>query len=148
MRSYDPPMLRCPSDDSFGPVLGPGTACASFDFTLLFEEAFFTTIPCAIILLLIALSFSSIWRRPPVVEWPLMGSVKTVLTPQKSYIWLLLLTHQLPAPLLDHRSPSDKPARTLGISYYGPYSVHSGVKRASRSINLCSGRILHVRALT
>ncbi|KAI2469971.1 P-loop containing nucleoside triphosphate hydrolase protein [Annulohypoxylon bovei var. microspora] len=42
-------MLRCPQDNSFGPVLTPSTECANFfDFTLLFEDLILSIVPCCI----------------------------------------------------------------------------------------------------
>ncbi len=77
-------MLRCANDDSFGPTLGPGSACAAFDFTVLFEELFLIIIPCTIALLLIPFRLSSLWRRPRLIEWSLVRGEKLVLNPPGS----------------------------------------------------------------
>ncbi|KAH8881646.1 P-loop containing nucleoside triphosphate hydrolase protein [Thozetella sp. PMI_491] len=74
-------MLRCSDDDSFGPVLGPGSECASFDFTLLFEEAFFTIVPCVVLFIVALPAIWSSWRKSRVVEWRLLRAIKLALYP-------------------------------------------------------------------
>jgi ATP-binding cassette, subfamily C (CFTR/MRP), member 1 len=72
-------MLRCSGDDSFGPALGPDfTGCYNFDFTLLFEDAIFSTAPCALVLPLAALRLHALLRRPASVHWAFLGALKLV----------------------------------------------------------------------
>lgn len=59
-------MDRCPDDNAFGPVLETGS-CYSFDFTLLFEESFFSIAPCAIVLPLTAARLRQLWSRPVLI---------------------------------------------------------------------------------
>lgn len=46
----------------FGPRIDPG--CRSFDFTLLFEDAFFSLLPAALFLVLIPPRLRVLWRVP------------------------------------------------------------------------------------
>ncbi|KAL6828791.1 P-loop containing nucleoside triphosphate hydrolase protein [Trichoderma sp. SZMC 28015] len=56
--------MQCPtgSDDSFGPRVN--VACRPFDFTLLFEDAFFMALPAAVMVLVLPLQFRKLWRMP------------------------------------------------------------------------------------
>ncbi|OJJ45854.1 hypothetical protein ASPZODRAFT_98811 [Penicilliopsis zonata CBS 506.65] len=54
--------MSCPSDNSFGPRVDPD--CRSFDFTLLFEDAFFALAPAALFLLLVPSRLQRLWRAP------------------------------------------------------------------------------------
>lgn len=60
--------MHCPpgSDDHFGPRVD--TACRPFDFTLLFEDAFFIALPAALMLLLLPLRLRQLWRMRIVTE--------------------------------------------------------------------------------
>lgn len=56
--------MKCPagSDDSFGPRVNVG--CRPFDFTLLFEDAFFIALPSVAMLLMLPIQFPKLWRMP------------------------------------------------------------------------------------
>ncbi|KAJ5626822.1 ATP-binding cassette transporter [Penicillium herquei] len=56
--------MACPqnSDNKFGPRIDPN--CRSFDFTLLFEDAWFSLLPAALFLLLIPPRLHVLWRAP------------------------------------------------------------------------------------
>ncbi|KAJ5949963.1 ATP-binding cassette transporter [Penicillium verhagenii] len=56
--------MACPrsSDMRFGPRIDP--SCRSFDFTLLFEDAFFSLLPAALFLVLIPPRLRVLWRVP------------------------------------------------------------------------------------
>ncbi|KAK0715388.1 P-loop containing nucleoside triphosphate hydrolase protein [Lasiosphaeris hirsuta] len=71
---------RCAGDGTFGPALGhgPSTPCYEFDFTLVFEDSIFSIAPCAIVLLLAASRLHQLWRRPVLVNWPLIRTSKWV----------------------------------------------------------------------
>ncbi|PTB72853.1 P-loop containing nucleoside triphosphate hydrolase protein [Trichoderma longibrachiatum ATCC 18648] len=55
--------MGCPpgSDWSFGPQVDPG--CRPFDFTLLFEDIFFVTLPAALLLILAPIQIWSLFRQ-------------------------------------------------------------------------------------
>lgn len=71
-------MIRCPDDDSFGPVLGPGSTCEAFDFTLLFEEAFLSIVPCVSFSIIALFHLSRIWKTEIHVQWRLGLTLKLV----------------------------------------------------------------------
>lgn len=71
-------MLRCSGDDSFGPVLGPGSACYNFDFTLFFEELIFSLIPSALVVIAAISRGVAVWGRPLSVKWPAGKALKHV----------------------------------------------------------------------
>ena len=50
-------------DNSFGPQVD--ITCRPFDFTLLFEDAIFSAMPAALMLLLVPLRLLAVWREPP-----------------------------------------------------------------------------------
>ena len=56
--------MGCPlnADDQFGPRVD--LACRPFDFTLLFEDAFFAALPAALFLLLLPLRLRSLYNTP------------------------------------------------------------------------------------
>lgn len=56
--------MQCPagSDDCFGPRVN--VACRPFDFTLLFEDAFFIALPAAAMVLVLPLQLHNLWRMP------------------------------------------------------------------------------------
>lgn len=56
--------MQCPagSDDSLGPRVN--VACRPFDFTLLFEDAFFIALPAAVMVLILPVQFRKLWRMP------------------------------------------------------------------------------------
>ncbi|KAL7941244.1 P-loop containing nucleoside triphosphate hydrolase protein [Trichoderma barbatum] len=56
--------MQCPagSDDSFGPRVN--VVCRPFDFTLLFEDAFFIALPAAAMVLILPLQLHKLWRMP------------------------------------------------------------------------------------
>ncbi len=74
-------VVRCPGDDGFGPALDDDPSCYSFDFTLVFEDYFFSIAPCGIALLLAAWRFYILAKRRDVVHWPVVRAVKLVSAP-------------------------------------------------------------------
>lgn len=64
------------SDNSFGPTVYLQACRDGFDFTLLFEESFFTVVPGALLLCATPLRLWSICRRPDAVKWPLLRFIK------------------------------------------------------------------------
>lgn len=79
----------CPinADDQFGPRVD--IACRAFDFTLLFEDAFFVTLPAALFLLLIPL------RLPFLHNTPVKSTTYRLATWKLALITLLLTSHLL-----------------------------------------------------
>ena len=69
----------CPlnGDDHFGPRVD--IACRPFDFTLLFEDAFFVALPAALFLPLLPLRLPSLYKTPVklntyrLATWKLVG---------------------------------------------------------------------------
>lgn len=54
------------ADDEFGPRVA--IDCRAFDFTLLFEDAIFVTLPAALFLLLLPWRLRSLWKMPVKTE--------------------------------------------------------------------------------
>jgi hypothetical protein len=72
-------MMKCSGDDSFGPGLSQDEGCDRFDFTLLFEEAVFVIVPCALALFLIPWRlWYLLWRKSKVLNWPSLLAAKWV----------------------------------------------------------------------
>lgn len=70
--------MSCPvdGDNRFGPRVA--SQCRPFDFTLLFEDAFFALLPAAIFLLSIAFRLPALLRAPVKVASHRLATTKLV----------------------------------------------------------------------
>ncbi len=73
-------IVRCPGDYSFGPTLDGGPNCYNFDFTLVFEDYFFSIAPCGVTLLFAIWRFYLLTKRQDLVHWPIARALKLVTT--------------------------------------------------------------------
>ena len=114
------------SDNQFGPRVD--TACRSFDFTLFFEDIFFSILPSTIFLLLLLPRFE-ILRRTPVklssIKLAIYKEVETCICPWTKYLWSLTwLTEYFghsssPTNYFRGISPSDVSAADQDINTIG-----------------------------
>jgi len=93
-------MNRCAGDEGFGPALSNGPGCYSFDFTLAFEDYFFSIAPCALAISLAAWRLYTLVGREAVIKWPAIRALKLVC-------WGVVVPPPvLPPPVLGlHRIP-------------------------------------------
>ncbi|KAK0656433.1 ABC transporter [Cercophora newfieldiana] len=93
----------CPlfADDQFGPRVD--IACRSFDFTLLFEDAFFVALLAALFLLLMPLRLPSLYNTPVMSTTYRLASWKLALITLLFASHLLFLTSRLSAAALHTR---------------------------------------------
>ncbi|KAI1406922.1 P-loop containing nucleoside triphosphate hydrolase protein [Hypoxylon sp. FL1857] len=63
------------SDDQLGPRIN--TACRPFDFTLLFEDAFFTALPAALMVLLVPMRMRKLWAKPILTDSHRLAAYKS-----------------------------------------------------------------------
>ncbi|KAJ5737499.1 uncharacterized protein N7483_002624 [Penicillium malachiteum] len=87
-------MMACSknSDNKFGPRIDPN--CRSFDFTLLFEDAFFSLLPATLFLVLIPSRLCVLWRTPTKLHSYRLAIVKL------SILLGLMILHVLDTALL------------------------------------------------
>jgi ATP-binding cassette subfamily C (CFTR/MRP) protein 1 len=72
------------ADDSFGPTIHPECR-GGFDFTLLFEQAIFIIIPCAILLPLAVVRLYQLFKTEDIVIRNVVYTYKLVSQAQISY---------------------------------------------------------------
>ncbi|KAI0837465.1 P-loop containing nucleoside triphosphate hydrolase protein [Hypoxylon sp. FL0890] len=84
-------VLLCPlgSDDRLGPRVD--TACRPFDFTLLFEDAFFSALPAAFMLLLIPMRLRKLWIIPTIAESHRLAAYKLAVIGSLTVFQLVFL---------------------------------------------------------
>ena len=71
------PLTADCGDNSFGPAVRPTPGCRTFDFTILFEDAFLSLVPSTLFLLFSILKIRWFQRRPKVPQnewWSLLFS--------------------------------------------------------------------------
>jgi hypothetical protein len=68
----------CADDEVLIPSIGFGFVCERFDFTILFEEIFFTAVPCTLALIAASHRLRQLWGRPKVIQWPFLLITKLV----------------------------------------------------------------------
>ena len=67
----------CPEDDRFGPIVHD---CRdNFDFTLLFEQAFFSIAPSSVFIVLATIRVAYLFRRPRIVWGSRFQAFKIVI---------------------------------------------------------------------
>lgn len=90
----------CPinNDDQFGPRVA--IACRSFDFTLLFEDAFFVALPAALFLVLLPLRLQSLYKAPVKVTSYQLATWKLVTFPLYVPLFLSCLAEKASQSLI------------------------------------------------
>lgn len=83
---------RVNADDQFGPRVD--LACRPFDFTLLFEDAFFITLPAALFLVFIPFRLSSFFNTPAKVTTYKLATCKLVIIAILFTLHLLFLINR------------------------------------------------------
>ncbi|KAJ6007677.1 hypothetical protein N7540_011653 [Penicillium herquei] len=147
--------MACPqnSDNKFGPRIDPN--CRSFDFTLLFEDAFFSLLPATLFLVLIPPRLRILWRTPTKLRSYRLAIVKLVLfffiTPAQSILFGLAILHVLYTALLveDPALYTDlgTPSRIINIAATVA-AVFLSFLEDQRSVNPSDLLVLYYSAIT
>lgn len=73
----------CLSDNRLGPRVS--IDCRAFDFTLLFEDIFFTSLPAAILLILLPIRLWFLWHEPVKITSYRLAVCKLVKVPRYTF---------------------------------------------------------------
>ncbi|KAK4443530.1 P-loop containing nucleoside triphosphate hydrolase protein [Podospora aff. communis PSN243] len=107
----------CPpgSDDVLGPRVDP--ACRDLDFTLFFEDVFFTALPAAAMLLLLPLQMRKLWNRPAINNSYRLALTKLAALAVLISFHLLTLAFRIQLPLLHTKAIIAAEALSAFVNY-------------------------------